>query len=176
MRENAEHDHYLEYAEQEIAQREHENEATEAERARLASDNHQLASQVEQLRALVGKSELTANASFGEDWREVSYYVDQQGRDRVGDWIDNLDRQKRHRVRDSIQQMRKGKFGDHKSLHADGVFERRLLTSGLRIYYAHVSPSSVLILGGGDKPDQPSDIAAAADRLADWKARHKNRA
>ena len=67
--------------------------------------------------------------------------------------------------------MRKGNFSDSKSLHAAGLFERRL-DSGLRIYYARVSPSSILILHGGDKPDQQSDINAAMERLADWRACH----
>ena len=67
--------------------------------------------------------------------------------------------------------MKKGNFSDHKSLQdAAGLFERRL-DSGLRIYYARESPSSVLILGGGDKSDQQCDIDAAAERLADWRAR-----
>jgi putative addiction module killer protein len=102
---------------------------------------------------------------------QVQYYTDSQGREPYTDWLITLDRGGQRRVRDTITQMRKGNSSDSKSLHASGLFERRL-DSGLRIYYARESPSSVLILCGGDKPDQQSDIDTAAERLADWRARH----
>lgn len=62
--------------------------------------------------------------------------------------------------------LQRGNAGDSKPLHRDGLFERRL-ESGLRVYYAKTSQTSVVILGGGDKSGQQKDIDAAADGWTD---------
>ncbi|MDE2787811.1 MAG: tetratricopeptide repeat protein [Chloroflexota bacterium] len=114
--------------------------------------------------------DLTNDVASSNAW-QVSYYSDMRGQTLYIDWLIQLDRTSQRRLRDAIVQMQNGNFGDHKPLHAPDLFERRLV-SGLRIYYAKLSPISVLVLGGGNKPGQQSDIDAAAERLADWRSRH----
>ena len=54
-----------------------------------------------------------------------------------------------------------------------GLFERRLIAPGLRIYFSKESKTSLLILAGGvkSKSEQDTDIDKAMERLADHKLR-----
>ena len=138
------------------------------EHTRIAADNHALRATNEQLtKALGGPGQLTVEVPRGPDSSPIQYYVDTQGITPYIDWFIELDRGSRRRVRDAVSQMQRGNFGDSKPLRRDGLFERRL-DSGLRIYYAKPSKTSVIILGGGEKSDQQKDIDASADRWADW--------
>ena len=101
---------------------------------------------------------------------EVRYYRDDTEYAPFFDWRDELDPALRKQVIYAINRMKEGNFSDSKSLRGTGLFERRI--EGLRIYYAKLSASSVLILHGGDKSEQQRDIEIAADRLADWRGRH----
>ena len=54
----------------------------------------------------------------------------------------------------------------------DGVFELRIDAGpGFRVYYAVVGKAVILLLYGGDKKTQASDIARALDYLRDFKER-----
>ena len=168
----SEHGQMLEIANQKII--EHERRYVDAtdERDRLADENYRLKAQVEQLtNALADKRQMTANAPRHSNAVQILYYSDSRGRTPYMDWLIELDRTTQRRVRDAISKMQSGNFSDSKPLHSAGLFERRM-DFGLRIYYARPSAESVLILGGGDKPDQQSDIDVAAERLVDWRARH----
>lgn len=163
----SEYDQLLEISEEEKEEQKRRADAAEGEQ-------YQLRAQIEQLtRALTVSERIPEDTSLTLDTTRVQYYSDSQGREPYIEWLtEELGRSEGRRVRDALTQMRRGNFGDHKPLrYALGLFERRL-DSGLRIYYARVSPSSILILGGGNKPDQRSDIDTAATRLADWRARH----
>jgi putative addiction module killer protein len=64
--------------------------------------------------------------------------------------------------------MEVGNLGDVQSV-GDGVLERRVnLGPGYRIYFAWDGPKLIILLGGGDKSDQNSDIARAKDRWRDY--------
>jgi len=64
-----------------------------------------------------------------------------------------------------------GNFGDCKSLHK-GLFELRIDWGlGYRIYYAMLGTSCVLLVCGGNKRKQPSDIERALGYLKDYKER-----
>ena len=103
---------------------------------------------------------------------QVRYYTDSNGGDPFSDWLGQIDSAYQENIREAIQRMEQGNLGDHKSLPGKpGLFERRLLDQGLRIYFAKESKTSLLILAGGGKDDQDADIDKAMERLAD----HKNR-
>ena len=141
------------------------------ENSRIAADIHALRSTNEQLtKALAGRGQPTVEVSQGPDSSQIQYYVDAQGITPYIDWLIELDRGLQRRVRDAVSQMQRGNFGDSKPLRRDGLFERRL-DSGLRIYYAKSSKPSVIILGGGAKPNQQQDIDTAANRWTDWVGR-----
>ena len=102
---------------------------------------------------------------------EIRRYVTRTGRDMVGDWLAGLDNQTRARIAARIDRLALGNFGDSKFLR-EGVSELRIdWGPGFRVYYAMVARECVLLLHGGDKRKQSSDIARAITHLKDYKER-----
>ena len=70
-----------------------------------------------------------------------------------------------------IDRLSAGNFGDAKALR-DGLFELRIdWGPGYRVYYALAGNSCVLLLYGGDKRKQASDIKRALEYFKDYKKR-----
>ena len=68
-----------------------------------------------------------------------------------------------------IDRLSAGNFGDCKTLRG-GLFELRIdWGPGYRVYYAPVGKECVLLLCGGDKRKQSSDIKRALDYLKDYR-------
>jgi putative addiction module killer protein len=64
-----------------------------------------------------------------------------------------------------------GNFGDCKPV-GEGVSELRIdYGPGYRVYFAMITPATVLLLCGGDKRRQAADIARAIEYLKDHKRR-----
>jgi putative addiction module killer protein len=102
---------------------------------------------------------------------EIRRYVTRRGRDIVGDWLAGLDNQTRARIAARIDRLSLGNFGDSKPLR-EGVSELRIdWGPGFRVYYAMLAKECVLLLYGGDKRRQSSDIARAITYLKDYKER-----
>lgn len=69
--------------------------------------------------------------------------------------------------------MASGNFGDVKPV-GDGVWEARVdWGPGYRVYYAQAGKQLVLLLIGGDKRKQQSDIKLAHEYWKDWQLRRK---
>ena len=103
---------------------------------------------------------------------QVHYYTDSNNGDPFGDWLNQIDSADQQLIRNAIKMMEQGNLGDYKPLRGkSGLFERRLIDRGLRIYFSKESKTSLLILAGGVKPDQDADIDQAMERLADHKKR-----
>ena len=67
--------------------------------------------------------------------------------------------------------MELGNFSNVKGVGA-GVFEYRIdFGPGYRVYFGKDGETVVILLGGGTKKRQDSDIAAAHERWADYKKR-----
>jgi len=102
---------------------------------------------------------------------EIRRYVTRAGKDIVGDWLASLDNQTRARIAARIDRLSLGNFGDCKPLR-EGVSELRIdWGPGFRVYYAMVAKECVLLLNGGDKRRQSSDIVRAIMYLKDYKER-----
>lgn len=103
---------------------------------------------------------------------EVQRYVDEGGRDLIGEWLAKLrDTQARARIAARIARLSAGNFGDCKPLR-DGVWELRVdWGAGYRVYYAMAGRSVVLLLCGGDKRKQSTDIERATRFWNDYKRR-----
>ena len=72
-----------------------------------------------------------------------------------------------------INRLAAGNFGDCKFLR-EGLWELRIdWGPGYRVYYALIEKECVLLLCGGDKRKQSSDIAQALEYLKDFKERNK---
>ncbi len=103
---------------------------------------------------------------------EIRRYVTRAGKDVVGDWLAGLrDNQARARIVARIDRLSLGNFGDSKHLR-EGVWELRIdWGPGYRVYYAMAGRACVLLLCGGDKRKQSSDIGRAIAYLRDHKER-----
>ena len=103
---------------------------------------------------------------------EIRRYVTVAGRDVFGEWLMGLkDLRARAKILARIDRLAFGNFGDCKPLRG-GLFELRIdWGPGYRIYYAMPGKTRVLLLCGGAKGKQSSDIKHALEYLKDYKER-----
>ncbi len=102
---------------------------------------------------------------------EVRRYITRSGRDVVGEWLRNLEGNARARVATRIDRLSAGNLGDCKFLR-EGVSEMRIdWGPGYRLYYAMLGRTCVLLICGGDKRKQSSDIDRAIEYFDDYRKR-----
>jgi putative addiction module killer protein len=103
---------------------------------------------------------------------EIRHYVSRSGRDIFDHWLTQLaDARAQAKVAVRINRIAAGNFGDCKSL-GQALFELRVdWGPGYRIYYAIFGAECVLLLCGGEKRRQASDIERAREYLKDYKER-----
>jgi putative addiction module killer protein len=103
---------------------------------------------------------------------EIRHYVSRSREDVFDQWLTHLaDTRTQAKIAVRINRLAAGNFGDCKSLR-QGLFELRIdWGPGYRIYYAMLGTSCVLLLCGGDKRKQSSDIDRALEYLKDYKDR-----
>ena len=103
---------------------------------------------------------------------ELRRYLTPAGRDVFGEWLADLkDVRTRAKIVARIDRLSAGNFGDCKALRG-GLFELRIdWGPGYRVYYALAGKECVLLLCGGDKRKQPSDIKRALEYLKDYRER-----
>ena len=104
------------------------------------------------------------------------YYQDANGKQPFNDWREKLkkrDLRAVSKVDICIDRAESGNFGDHK-FERDGVWEMRIdYSSGYRVYYSVEGSEIILLLIGGTKKSQDSDLDKAVSYLKDYKARLK---
>ena len=88
------------------------------------------------------------------------------------DWLSQLaDARAQAKIASRINRLAAENFGDCRPLR-QGVSELRIdWGPGYRVYYAMLGRVCVLVLCGGDKRKQASDIKRALDYLKDYKER-----
>ena len=103
---------------------------------------------------------------------EIRHYLSRAGRDVFDDWLSQLaDARAQARVVTRINRLALGNFGDCKRLR-QGLCELRIdWGPGYRVYYAMLGKLCVLLLCGGDKRKQSSDIDRALEYLKDYNER-----
>ncbi len=103
---------------------------------------------------------------------EIRHYVSHAGKDVFDDWLTRLaDARAQAKIATRISRLAAGNFGDCKPLQ-QGVCELRIdWGPGYRVYYAMIGREWVLLLCGGDKRKQSSDIDRALEYLGDYKQR-----
>ena len=103
---------------------------------------------------------------------EVRHYLTRMGKDIFDDWLTRLaDSRAQAKIAIRIDRLAAGNFGDSKPLNS-GVRELRIdWGPGYRIYYAMIARERVLLLCGGDKRKQASDITRAIEYFKDYKKR-----
>lgn len=105
---------------------------------------------------------------------KILRYVTRNGRDVFGAWFGKLkDSGTQAKIATAVDRLSLGNFGNCKSLGA-GLFELRIdWGPGYRVYYGQVGSACILLLCGGDKRRQSSDIQRARECLNDYRERTK---
>ena len=103
---------------------------------------------------------------------EIRHYLTDDSKDIYLDWLRKLrDVTARIAVDRRVNRIELGNFGDHKFCR-DGVWELRIdVGAGYRVYYAIADKEIVLLLCGGDKRTQDTDIDRACEYWQDWQRR-----
>jgi putative addiction module killer protein len=103
---------------------------------------------------------------------EVRHYVTRAGKDVFDDWLTRLaDARAQAKIASRINRLAAGNFGDCKPL-LQGVCEFRIdWGPGYRIYYTMIGKECILLLCGGDKRKQSTDIQRALACLKDYRER-----
>jgi putative addiction module killer protein len=106
---------------------------------------------------------------------DVVQYETRGGRCPFADWFNRLDAQAALKVRTAIARMEAGNPADSKSI-GDGVWERRIdWGPGYRLYFGHDGRQLIVLLTGGTKQRQQTDITRARELWADYRERKKER-
>jgi putative addiction module killer protein len=103
---------------------------------------------------------------------EVRHYISRSGKDVFDDWLTQLaDVRAQAKIASRINRLVAGNFGDCKPLRW-GLRELRIdWGPGYRVYFAMLGQQRVLLLCGGDKRKQSSDIKRALEYLRDYEIR-----
>lgn len=93
---------------------------------------------------------------------QIEFYETKEGKIPFSIWLKSLnDSKARARIRVRIDRLKRGNFGDSKSV-GEGVYELRIdYGPGYRVYFGKVGLTIVLLLCGGDKSTQTVDIRKA---------------
>lgn len=104
----------------------------------------------------------------------VLRYTKEDGNVPFSDWLSGMrDKLAQARIRLRLRQLEGGNFGDAKPV-GHGVVELRVhVGQGYRVYCARHNEDVVILLCGGGKQTQMSDIKIAQSYWADWKRRRK---
>src|SRR5690349_23382477 len=98
-------------------------------------------------------------------------YLDRAGSSPFAGWFESLDAAAAAKVTTALRRLELGNFSNVKGVGA-GVFEYRIdFGPGYRVYFGKNGDAVVILLAGGTKKRQGSDIATAHDRCADYKKR-----
>ena len=103
---------------------------------------------------------------------QLREYLTKGGRSPFSNWLNDLrDIRARARIRTRLDRLRLGNPGDHAAI-ANGLLELRLFFGpGYRVYFGLPGKRIVLLLWGGKKDTQQTDINIAAAYWADYRNR-----
>ncbi len=103
---------------------------------------------------------------------EIRHYITADNKDVYLEWLRKLrDTTARIAIDRRVNRVELGNFGDHRFCR-DGVWELRIdVGPGYRVYYAVAGRELVLLMCGGDKRTQSTDIDRACEYWQDWQRR-----
>ena len=102
---------------------------------------------------------------------QVLEYEQEDGIRPFKQWFDSLSSGIALKIRTAVARMENGNFSNVKSV-GNGVSERRVdFGPGYRIYFAKDGDNLIILLGGGTKKRQQSDINKARKYWKDYKDR-----
>ena len=105
---------------------------------------------------------------------ELLRYRRVDGKEPFTEWLDGLrDKAASARIRIRLRRIEAGNFGDCEPV-GEGVSELRVhVGAGYRVYFGRYGQKVILLLCGGDKSSQSSDIRTAKALWAEWKQRQR---
>lgn len=103
--------------------------------------------------------------------KEIRNYVLPSGKVPFIDWLSSLDRIPRMRVRQRLDRVQLGNYGDYKSVGDDVLELKFTFGPGYRIYFTEQDETIVILLCAGDKKSQETDIEKAKLYLKELKER-----
>jgi putative addiction module killer protein len=104
---------------------------------------------------------------------EVREYLDRGGRSPFATWSDRLNREAAVKVAAALARIQQGNLSNAKGV-GSGVYEYRIdFGPGYRIYFGKDGETLVILVGGGTKKRQQSDVSSALARWDDYKQRKK---
>ncbi|WP_375674298.1 type II toxin-antitoxin system RelE/ParE family toxin [Bartonella sp. CL100XZDX] len=103
---------------------------------------------------------------------EIRHYLTSDGKDLIADWLRKLrDMQAKTAIIRRLNRLEQGNFGDFKPLR-EGIHELRInVGPGYRVYYVQSGKTVLLLLCGGSKKTQETDITRACACWRDWQNR-----
>lgn len=105
------------------------------------------------------------------DTIKIIIYATSTGKEPYSTWEDNLDTKARAVIKNRLDRIRLGNFGDATIIKGGGgLWELRIdYGPGFRIYFRKQRSTIVVLLTGGDKGSQSRDIAKAKQYWLDYK-------
>ena len=106
---------------------------------------------------------------------EIREYLDGSGRSPFGEWRARLDVEARRKVTVAVYRLALGNFSRVRGI-GGGAFEYKIdFGPGYRVYFGKDGENLVILLGGGTKKRQQTDIEVALARWSDYKRRKRQR-
>ena len=104
--------------------------------------------------------------------RDVRNYVTPEGHEPYEEWVNSYrNRKTRAIIRERVNRLHLGNFGDYKRLTAD-LYELRIhYGPGYRVYFGVVDRVIVILLCGGSKKTQRRDIERAKEYWGELRSR-----
>lgn len=100
--------------------------------------------------------------------KKLEIYVAKNGDMPFVTWLESLDPTIRARIKEKLDRVALGNFGDHKFI-TKGIYELRLtFGAGYRIYYGLKNRNFIILLCGGNKSSQKNDIKKAVSYWIDY--------
>ena len=105
---------------------------------------------------------------------ELLRYRRVDGKEPFTEWLDGLrDKAASARIRIRLRRIEAGNLRDCEPV-GEGVSELRIhVGAGYRVYFGRYGQKVILLLCGGDKSSQSSDIRTAKALWAEWKQRQR---
>lgn len=104
---------------------------------------------------------------------ELRSFLGVDGRDFFDEWFSDLDPLAKTKVTAHLIRMKNGNLSNVKSV-GEGVSERKIdWGPGYRIYFGRDGDALIILLAGGSKKTQPTDIASAHARWKEYKQRKR---
>ena len=104
---------------------------------------------------------------------EVREYLDAKGNSPYAKWFNRLNATAATKVTTAVYRKEQGNFSNVKGMGA-GVYEYRIdFGPGYRIYFGKVGDWLVILLAGGTKKRQNSDVTNAKAHWRDYKRRKR---